>query len=461
MGGEYRPLVQHLQELGIHFQHPCPYIHTQNGKAERKHQHIVETGLALLAQAKLPLSFWYDAFECAVYTINRLPTAVLHFQSPFQVLYNAAPDYKFLKVFGCACFPYLKCYNTHKLALRSHKCVFLGYSPNHKGYKCFSPTGRLYYADTVSFNEIEFPYSSLFLTNTTSITPPSSQIFPGPIFSIPQSNFTPSQTSTTSSSPTISASDSSHNPSIHSSSHSPQIPISTSHSTHIPIPTQPSATTLSVPNTHHMATRSKTGSLPPKALVVTSFPTVTSALPVVPKSDTIALADPSWYKTMELENDALKQKKTWHLIPSSPDQKLITCKWVYRVKTKADGTLDKLKAWLVARGFEQQAGVDYMETFSPVVKFSTIRLVFALAATRKWKIQQLDVNNAFLNRDLHEDIYMTQPKGFEDPLYPSYVCKLDKALYGLKQAPRAWYDKLKGYLLELHFQRSTSDVSLF
>lgn len=83
-----------------------------------------------------------------------------------------------------------------------------------------------------------------------------------------------------------------------------------------------------------------------------------------------------------------------------------------------------------------------METFSPVVKFSTIELIFALAATRNWKVQQLDINNAFLNGDLEEDIYMVQPKGFEDPLYPSYVCKLDKTLYGLKQAPRAWYDKL-------------------
>lgn len=107
------------------------------------------------------------------------------------------------------------------------------------------------------------------------------------------------------------------------------------------------------------------------------------------------------------------------------------------------------------------AGVDYVETFSPVIKFTTIRLIFTLAATRKWSIQQIDVNNVFLNGDLEETIYMVQPKGFEDPQFPSYVCKLHKSIYGLKQAPCVWYDKLRLYLLSLGFKRSTSDFSLF
>lgn len=98
----------------------------------------------------------------------------------------------------------------------------------------------------------------------------------------------------------------------------------------------------------------------------------------------------------------------------------------------------------MAQGFEQLAGVDYMETFSPVVRFSTIRLMLAIAASRNWQVHQLDVNNAFLSFLF---IYMVRPKGFEDPLYHSYVCQLDKALYGLKQAPTAWYDKLRGYCL--------------
>lgn len=166
-----------------------------------------------------------------------------------------------------------------------------------------------------------------------------------------------------------------------------------------------------------MITRSKTGNLKPKG-----YTTTATVLSIVPKNHKLALDDPAWYNTMEFENSALKQKKTWHLIPPSHDQKQITNKWVFQVKTNADGTLDKLKACLVARVFEQLAGVDYMETFSPVVKFLTIQLMFALDATRKWKIQELHINNAFLNGDLQEDICMVQPKGFQDPFYPSYIC---------------------------------------
>lgn len=112
-GGEFRPLVSHLISLGIHFQHPCPYIHPQNGRVERKHQHIVDTGLTLLAQSTLPFSYWWDAFQAATFLINRLPTPCLNMISPFQALYHTSPDYKLLKVFGCACFPYLKPYNQH------------------------------------------------------------------------------------------------------------------------------------------------------------------------------------------------------------------------------------------------------------------------------------------------------------------------------------------------------------
>lgn len=115
----------------------------------------------------------------------------------------------------------------------------------------------------------------------------------------------------------------------------------------------------------------------------------------------------------------------------------------YKVKTLADGTLDKLKARLVARGFEQFARIYFLETFSPVVKSTTIRLVFTLAATRKWSVQQIDVTNAFLNGDLEDTIYMYRPVSFVDKQFPGHVCKLQKSLYGLKQAPKAWYNKLK------------------
>ena len=114
-GGEFRPLMSILSSLGIHFRHPCPHVHQQNGKAERKHQHIVELGLTLLAQAQLPFKFWFDAFFSTVFLINLLPTQTINHKSPFECLFQNVHDCTFLKVFGCACYPFLRPYNTHKL----------------------------------------------------------------------------------------------------------------------------------------------------------------------------------------------------------------------------------------------------------------------------------------------------------------------------------------------------------
>jgi histone deacetylase 1/2 len=134
------------------------------------------------------------------------------------------------------------------------------------------------------------------------------------------------------------------------------------------------------------------------------------------------------------------------------------------VKENPDGSINKYKARLVAKGFHQHAGSDFTETFSPVVKPVTVRIVLTLAVTHRWTIQQIDVNNAFLNGTLEEEVYMQQPPGFEasdKTLDKTLVCKLNKAIYGLKQAPRAWFDKLKSALLQHGFQASRCDTSLF
>lgn len=128
MGGEFLSFKSFLQQQGVQHRFSCPHTHHQNGVVERKHRHIVETGLTLLAQFYLPLSFLWEAFHTASYLINRMPTPVLSNLSPFQKLHNQNTDYKFLKVFGCSCFPLLRPYNWHKLDFHTHKCVFIGYS---------------------------------------------------------------------------------------------------------------------------------------------------------------------------------------------------------------------------------------------------------------------------------------------------------------------------------------------
>ncbi|KAI5336426.1 hypothetical protein L3X38_015693 [Prunus dulcis] len=212
---------------------------------------------------------------------------------------------------------------------------------------------------------------------------------------------------------------------------------------------------------HSMVTRAKAGIHKPNpryAMTATTHPILSS---IEPTCVSQAVKDPLWRQAMSNEFNALIRNGTWELIPSLPSQNLIGCKWVFRIKRHPDGTIDRYKARLVAKGFHQRPGVDFSDTFSPVVKPTTIRIVLHLAVTHGWPIRQLDVNNAFLHGTLLENVYMVQPPGFVDSNHPSYVCKLRKALYGLKQAPRAWYKELHSFLLSHGFVNAISDASLF
>eukprot|EP00253_Pinus_taeda_P013227 PITA_13227 len=180
-----------------------------------------------------------------------------------------------------------------------------------------------------------------------------------------------------------------------------------------------------------------------------------------PQTYSEAKGTSEWEQVMDAEFQSLQKNHTWILSDLPEGKNPISCKCVYKVKYKADGTLDKYKARLVARGFSQKEGIDYEETFAPTAKVSTIRLVLALAAQFKWKVHQMDVKSAFLNGDLQEEVYMTQPPGFKIASQEQKVCRLAKALYGLKQAPRAWYMKIDQYLTDHGFQWSPSDANLY
>ena len=135
---------------------------------------------------------------------------------------------------------------------------------------------------------------------------------------------------------------------------------------------------------------------------------------------------------MDKEVQALQTNRTWILVPRPANTNIVGSKWVFQTKYLPDGSIERLKAHLVAKGYTQVPGLDYTDTFSPVIKAITVRVVLSLAMTNKWSLRQLDVNNAFLNGHLTEHVYMEQPPGYIDPHFPNHVCQLKKALYGLK-----------------------------
>uniref|UniRef100_A0A2N9EKD3 Integrase catalytic domain-containing protein n=1 Tax=Fagus sylvatica TaxID=28930 RepID=A0A2N9EKD3_FAGSY len=225
-----------------------------------------------------------------------------------------------------------------------------------------------------------------------------------------------------------------------------------------PVP-EPISTDIPLPNpiSHPMQTRSKNGIVKPKL----TYAALVDYTLTEPPSYTVASKHSKWCTAMDEEFQALQQQATWTLVPLPDSKNVVGCKWVYKLKHHSDGSIARYKARLVAKGFHQQYGVDFEETFSPVIKPPTVRLVLSLAVSLNWPLRQLDVKNAFLHGTLKEEVYMTQPQGYIDPTHSDYVCKLQKSIYGLKQAPRAWFESFTTQLLHLGFIASSADSSLF
>lgn len=289
----------------------------------------MDTGLTLLAQASMPIQYWDESFRTAVYLINRLPTPVLHGSTPLELLFKKKPQYDLLRVFGCSCFPHLRDFPQPKLQFKSTECIFLGYSINHKGYKCLSPTGKIIISRNVIFNESSFPFAKKLTDATNTLSTKESQhnlpeytssslipsIIPTFIEKFPQS--TPVQ--------------SHHSPSSNPQSLTPNSdhfitsPEPVNSPTHHPILTT---------NSHGMQTRSKSGIFKPKVLVATEAPTSVKE----------ALQFEQWRNAMRDEYMALQRNSTWSLVPLPPDRQPIGCKWVFKIKQNADGSVYKHKA---------------------------------------------------------------------------------------------------------------------
>lgn len=149
---------------------------------------------------------------------------------------------------------------------------------------------------------------------------------------------------------------------------------------------------------------------------------------------------------MKDEIDSLNKHETWTLVPLPPDRQAIGCKWVYKIKRRPDGRVERYKARLCAKGYSQKAGIDYTETFSPVIRYDSIRILLALATIHDMEILQFDIKTAFLYGDLEEEIYIKQPEGFQNG-NPEIVCKLRKSLYGLNNLHDAGIRNFASFLV--------------
>ncbi|CAE5963143.1 unnamed protein product [Arabidopsis arenosa] len=417
-----------LASKGIFHYFSCVDTPQQNSVVERKHQHILNVARALLFQSNVPLEYWSDCIKTSVYLINRTPSPLLNNKTPFEILLKKKPLYSNLKAFGCLCYVSTYPKDRHKFTPRSEASVFLGYPSGYKGYKVLNlETHSISISRNVIFHEDIFPFQSLELSSNT-LDLFSSNILPLPI---------PDTSSIHSPIPFPSEvlSDNS-NSSIDS-----EVTISVNgnrpkRNTRVPSYLNDYHCNL----VNHISNDSGNTSHPLQSVLDYSRLNdhyqqfiLNISSESEPKNFQEAVKSEKWHAPMNEELQTCVNTGTFSVVSLPEGKQPIGCRWVYRIKHNADGTVDRYRARLVAKGYTQQEGVDYIDTFSPVAKLVTI--------------------------------YMDLPPGYTPPkgetLPPNAVWKLHKSLYGLKQASRQWYKKFSEVLLRDGFLQSESEHTLF
>ena len=379
------------------------YTPQQNGVSERKNRTVMEMARCMLAEKNLPKSFWAEAVNTAVYLLNRLPTRALKDKIPIEAWSGHKPTVKHLKVFGSMCYTHVPDQKRHRLEDKAERGIFVGYSSQSKGFKVYNiETKKVIISRDIKVDE-------------------------DATWNWVEGKSERRQTVTT-------------------------------HTLPDPEPSQPTDPTNSDSDGESSTNSSES---PPKKMRSLAEIYDCNRVVVEPHCYEEASQYEEWNVAMEEELKMIEKNQTWELTKRPFQKKVIGVKWIYRTKMNPDGTINKHKARLVAKGYSQEAGVDYSETFAPVARHDTIRILLALSAQKGWKIFQLDVKSAFLNGYLEEEVYIEQPEGYAIREKEDYVYKLKKALYGLKQAPRAWYSRIDNYFIESGFRRSPSEPTLY
>lgn len=484
-GGEYLSTEFSLfcDSHGIKRQLTTARTPQQNGVAERKNRTLLEAARSMQAASGLPLYLWDELIRTANYVLNRCETSALASSTPFQQLYKVQPDLSHLRVVGCLTYVHIPAELCHKLAAKSIRAYLVGYDTTSKAYRCFEPIKRrIYITRDVIFNEELSLRSVSDSTSALDLPQPAENQISTPTQSTSISITTMPINVPSPNSHSLPSLDISTSPQSSEDNFQPSTDIPDSPNT----PTDPA--TPVTPTSYSQPVDSPITSPTAEALPHRKLPLRTRALPVKLCHDYVLLISPStpdicivettdtiddnipfeqarfhsgWMAAMREEIDSLQQHNTWTLTELPPGHRVLSARWVYRAKPEINPSRTRLKARLVARGIEQRSGIDFNDTFAPVVKWSTIRLIIALAAAHGWPITQMDVVTAFLNGTLKELVYMVQPPGFEVPGSEHLVCRLNRSIYGLKQSPRAWYEEINRFLISLGWSRSAADSNLY
>ena len=416
---------------GIVHQHSCVYTPQQNSVVERKHQHLLSIAKAIHFQSNIPIQFWGDCILIAAYLINRLPSPLLHNKTPYELFFKQPPSYNHLRVFGCECYASTVAQTSTKFSPRARRCVFLGYPFNVKGYNLFDlQSHSMLISRDIVFHESVFPYQidscSSFLDHS----------IPLPCFPSASSDIVdPTLPSSTLSSAPLSS-----NPiddsfvQVHidlDDDFLQDVPNEPPEPLTDPIPLRRFARVHKQPSYLQAYHCNQVSSIPTTVALHSgtshplsshlSYHTLSPSYKhfccsissvVEPTYYYQVIFDPKWQEAIAAKIPALEANYTWTLTPLPANKKPIGCKWVYRIKYKSDGSIERYKAWLVAKEFTQNEGVDYNETFSPIAKMVSVKCLLVVAAVKGWYLGQLNVNNAFLHEDFSEEVYMSLPPRF-------------------------------------------------
>ncbi|CAI7863048.1 unnamed protein product [Closterium sp. NIES-53] len=475
-GGEFlsREFSLWLKKNGIRHSLTMPYSPAMNGIAERANRTITETARGLLIEAGLPDYFWPDAVRSACVAKNRALTHVgADKWVPYLEWIGRKPKVDMIWVFGCMCMALVpKHLRLNKLGAKAIWAVHLGMAQNSKGWLLWDPfTKKFLVSRDCKFME-NLMYKDWKAENEAKIGMRFGEVKSSGLehvelpLELSRSSTTTRQSSLVNGGEEAKDAEEEEEEVQQVSERAPTLPSRTTSAPRIRVTPQQRQGLAAEEEGRGKRRIQAPNRLTYDALGKPTMSALAGAALMVGDDEETTLKEAlessdaeEWKKAMESELKSIEENGRWELVELPEGRKAITSKWLFKIKSDADGKIERYKSRLVAKGYQQKEKVDYKELFAPVVKLTTLRTLLAGAAIKGWVVKQMDVTTAFLNGVLEEEIFMAQPKGFDDG--SGRVLKLKKALYGLKQAPRQWYLKLRGVLEEIGFTPSTADHSLF